>query len=123
MSTESLLKAYKAALRFSDLGLYEDYSMHTWAASSVEDVIEHNRMKFGEYINYDMLQEEEWDTADKRLGFALLISQTCHPFTPSGIKKFANHCLAVNDEIALNEIKSVLSDLDESESESESESD
>lgn len=112
MDSEDLLKAYKEALRFSNLSTYEDYNKHHYPASSIMDVIFHSREKLGKYIDYDILQEEEWNTAEKRLGFALCISQSSHPFEDSGIKKFAKYCIEVNDEIALKEIEYVLSCLD-----------
>ena len=113
MSTEKLLEAYKVALRFSDLNFYEDYNTHEWPASSIADLIDHTREKLGTHIDYDALRDEDWNNPVKRLGFALLISKTAHPFSPLGIKKFVCCCREVNDQVALDEIKSALLDLEE----------
>ena len=113
MSTEELLEAYKAALEFSDLNFYEDFNTHDWPASSIADVIYHTREKLGTHIDYDALRDEDWNNPVKRLGFALLVSKTAHPFSPLGIRKFERYCREVNDQVALDEIESVLLDLEE----------
>lgn len=92
--------------------MYEDYNTHPWTASSIADLIEENREKLSAYIDYNVLQEEDWVDPTKRLGFALMIAETAHHFSSSGVEKFARYCRSVDDQVSLNKIKGVLLELE-----------
>jgi len=73
------------------------------------------RRKLGDEIDYESLKENEWDTPEKRMGFALLISNDSSPFSNSGIKKFAEYCREMKDHRAHECISWILEDIQDAE--------
>jgi len=109
--SESELEAWKCALKFSNLTFYEDYNKAAFPASGILDLIDETRQRLGEKIDYESLKVEEWDTPEKRMGFALLISNGSSPFSDSGIKEFARYCCEVKDQKAFDCMIWVVKDM------------
>lgn len=113
--SESKVEALEHALKFSDIFYFEQHCKTTFPGSEIWDLVHKNRRILGDVIDYESLKEKEWDTPEKRMGFAILISNETSPFSDSGIKKFAEYCIEIGDREVYERISWILEDIQDAE--------